>query len=161
MYSRLYTSVLNKHHNVDFCAAFHHCYSDSGLFGLSIAVTHEYAPRAAAIIGAQLASLTQPGSVNEREIARARNQLKSSLVMALESRAVQVEDLGRQVQVHGRKVPAEEMCEKVDRVDLAALTEVARKVLWRSAPSIVAQGQVGGLGDVKGTLRSYGLGMAA
>jgi processing peptidase subunit alpha len=160
MYSRLYTSVLNQHHSVDFCAAFHHCYSDSGLFGLSIAVTHPFAPRASAIIASQLATLTEPGAVREPELARARNQLKSSLVMALESRAVQVEDLGRQVQVHGRKVPAEDMCEKVDQVDLAALTNVARKVLWRSPPSIVAQGHVGKLGDVKNTLKKFALGAA-
>jgi processing peptidase subunit alpha len=31
------------------------------------------------------------------ELSRAKNQLKSSLAMALESRSVEVEDLGRQV----------------------------------------------------------------
>jgi hypothetical protein len=36
--------------------------------------------------------------VSEVELKRAKNQLKSSMVMALESQAVEVEDLGRQVQ---------------------------------------------------------------
>ena len=35
--------------------------------------------------------------IPEEELQRAKNQLKSSLVMALESRSVEVEDLGRQV----------------------------------------------------------------
>ena len=34
-----------------------------------------------------------------QELQRAKNQLKSSLMMALESRAVEVEDLGRQVRL--------------------------------------------------------------
>jgi processing peptidase subunit alpha len=34
----------------------------------------------------------------QAELNRAKNQLKSSMVMALESQAVEVEDLGRQVQ---------------------------------------------------------------
>jgi mitochondrial-processing peptidase subunit alpha len=36
-------------------------------------------------------------AVPKLELSRAKNQLKSSLMMALESQAVEVEDLGRQV----------------------------------------------------------------
>lgn len=115
MYSRLYTNVLNIHHAVDYCASFHHCYADSGkslikvapfsprsmlsnchptgLFGIAASVSPHFTSRITDIIAAQLDQLTRPmrGGVTENELKRAKNQLKSSLVMALESRSVEVE----------------------------------------------------------------------
>ncbi|GAA6027782.1 hypothetical protein JCM8097_001715 [Rhodosporidiobolus ruineniae] len=171
MYSRLYTQVLNQYHAVDFCSSFHHCYLDSGLFGLSISVHPSFLPRVPDLIAHQLDCVTRPmpGGVGEPELARARNQLKSSLAMALESRMVQVEDLGRQVQVHGRKVSMPEMAALIDSVTLSDLYRVASRVLRPSAspivgdrersgkPTVVAQGQVGRLPDVVEALRRRGL----
>lgn len=96
MYSRLYTSVLNQYHAVDFCSSFHHCYLDSGLFGISISVHPSYLSQTPQLVAVQLDSITRSarGGLGQAELERARNQLKSSLAMALESRMVQVEDLG-------------------------------------------------------------------
>ncbi|GAA6062649.1 hypothetical protein JCM10212_003461 [Sporobolomyces blumeae] len=171
MYSRLYTSVLNQHYSVDFCSAFHHVYLDSGLFGLQISVHPNFVSQTPALIAQQLDSITRPmrGGIDDGDLRRARNQLKSSLAMALESRMVQVEDLGRQVQVHGRKVSMPEMAALIDKVTLADLYRVANRVLRPHAspvvsdrtksgkPTIVAQGRVGPLGDVEEALRRRGL----
>lgn len=162
MYSRLYTNVLNQYHGVDHCASFHHCYADSGLFGIAASVHPSFAPSIPYIIARELELCTSNdyhGSVTELELSRAKNQLKSSLVMALESRLVEVEDLGRQVQVHGRKVSVEEMCMMVDRVDLATLNRVASRVLMTSKPAtVVVQGQIDGLEDIRKLLASRGMG---
>ncbi len=97
MYSRLYRTVLNQYRQVDFCSSFHHCYLDSGLFGINISVHHSFASQAPGVLAQQfetiLKSTTRYG-IGQIELERARNQLKSSLAMALESRMVQVEDLG-------------------------------------------------------------------
>jgi processing peptidase subunit alpha len=121
----------------------------------------------------QLDSLTRPmrDGVTQQELSRAKNQLKSSLMMALESRSVEVEDLGRQTQIHGHKVPVEEMCEKIDRVTLADIHRTATRVLrpkegdaplnyglGSGQPTIVAQGQLDGLHDIAEVLQSWGLG---
>lgn len=162
MYSRLYTNVLNQYHGVDHCAAFHHCYADSGLFGISASVHPSFAPSIPYIIARELELCTAGdyhGSVTQVELDRAKNQLKSSLVMALESRLVEVEDLGRQVQVHGRKVSVDEMCEMIDRVDLPTLHRVASRVLMTSKPAtVVVQGQLDGMEDVRKLLASRGMG---
>ena len=96
MYSRLYTKVLNQYHQVDFCSSFHHCYIDSGLFGLSISVQKSFLSRTPDLIAGILEAVVigGRGGIGEGELERARNMLKSSLAMALESRMVQVEDLG-------------------------------------------------------------------
>lgn len=178
MYSRLY-NVLNTHHSVDFCASFLHSYADSALFGIAAACEPGFNPFIGNIIAQQLEQCTGKlnamagGSrgINQTELSRARNQLKSSLMMALESRLVEVEDLGRQVQVHGKKVSVEEMCEKIDAVDVATLQRVANRVLrpQRSGSpmnhglgsgqaTVVAQGNLEGLGDIRDLLHRRGLG---
>lgn len=177
MYSRLYTNVLNQHHSVDYCAAFHHCYSDSGLFGISASVHPSFNASIVHVIARELELCTSSiyqGSVTQAELNRAKNQLKSSLVMALESRLVEVEDLGRQIQAHGKKVSVEEMCQKIDQVDLSTLNRVATRVLRPQKMSVsaaksprgsgqatvVAQGQLEGLGDVRDLLARRGLGVS-
>ncbi|GAA5905395.1 mitochondrial-processing protease subunit alpha [Sporobolomyces salmoneus] len=175
MYSRLYTSVLNQHYSVDFCSAFHHVYLDSGLFGLQISVHPSFVSQVPQLLAQQFDSITRPmrAGIDEGDLRRARNQLKSSLAMALESRMVQVEDLGRQVQVHGRKVSMPEMSSLIDRVTLSDLYRVANRVLRpQSSPvlsdrkkngkvTVVAQGKIAGgrLGDdVEEALRRRGIG---
>ncbi|WVQ82015.1 hypothetical protein IAT38_004143 [Cryptococcus sp. DSM 104549] len=176
MYTRLYTKVLNQFHAVDYCAGFHHCYADSGLFGIAASVYPQFAGRIVDIVAGQLHALTGPmyGGIDEKEVKRAKNMLKSTLVMALESRLTAVEDLGRQVQVHGHKVPVEEMCAKIDALTMQDLYRTANRVLRPSAASgrlnyglgsgkatIVAQGKdLSALGDVGRTLKEkWGLGV--
>jgi processing peptidase subunit alpha len=106
MYSRLYTHILNHFPQVDHCASFHHIYTDSSLFGLFAS----FVPASSGLRGGNTPSQILPHLVHqlslllytpipESELSRAKNQLKSSLMMALESRAVEVEDLGRQVDI--------------------------------------------------------------
>lgn len=191
MFSRLYTSLLNRYHDIEHASAFHHCYLDTGLFAMCISVNPHFIGRAPGLIAEQLDSLMDTQSNNAtiytgyssgrrgssgrgisgEELSRAKNQLKSSLVMALESRMVQVEDLGRQVLAHGNKIPAEEMLRKIDEVQLADLQRVARRIFRphsspqdlkdgekRSGePTILAAGRLEGLKDVRGILKRYGL----
>ena len=103
MYSRLYTNILNHYPQIDHCASFHHIYTDSSLFGLFASFV-PYTSRNQGNTPGQILphlvhqlSLLLYQAVPTVELSRAKNQLKSSLMMALESRAVEVEDLGRQV----------------------------------------------------------------
>jgi processing peptidase subunit alpha len=176
MYSRLYSNVLNQHHAVDYCAAFHHCYGDSGLFGIAIAVEPSFNAYIPSIISRELESVCNPtsrGGVRQEELTRAKNQLKSSLMMSLESRLVEVEDLGRQVQVSGKRVTVEEMCEKIDQVDMTNLGRVARRVmqperqkeplnyhLGNGKSTVVAMGKLDGLPNIRELLAKRGLGAA-
>jgi processing peptidase subunit alpha len=107
MYTRLYTNVLNRYHAVDHCAGFHHCYADSGLFGIQTSVYPHFASSAANVIGQQLYQLCGPvrGGITREEFGRAKNMLKSTLVMALESRLTAVE---------GESSSSRRSCDKAD-----------------------------------------------
>lgn len=151
MYSRLYTNVLNQHGWVESCVAFNNSYTDSGLFGISASCSPQRAWQMLEVMCRELQNLTLESgfsSLQVAEVNRAKNQLRSSLLMNLESRMVELEDLGRQVQVHGRKVGVKEMCAKIDALTVKDLRRVAQQVFGghvmnlgqgNGAPTVVLQ----------------------
>ncbi len=151
MYSRLYTHVLNQHGWVESCVAFNNSFTDSGIFGIAASCTPAKVGDMIDVMCRELQALTLKtgfSSLQVAEVNRAKNQLRSSLLMNLESRLVELEDLGRQVQVHGRKVGATEMCEKIDALTVEDLKRVARLVFGgrvrnkgegTGAPTVVIQ----------------------
>ncbi|KAI9652033.1 MAG: Mitochondrial-processing peptidase subunit alpha [Trizodia sp. TS-e1964] len=144
MYSRLYTNVLNQHAWVESCVAFNHSYTDSGLFGISATCTPGKVSQMLEVMCRELKALTLDHgfpSLQIDEVNRAKNQLRSALLMNLESRMVELEDLGRQVQVHGRKVGVREMCRNIEALTVADIRRVATTVL---------SGQVINLGNGSG-----------
>ena len=60
------------------------------------------------------------------ELSRAKNQLKSSLLMNLESRPILFEDIGRQVLTYGARTPAADLVQQIESVTAADLNKVAR-----------------------------------
>ncbi|OAA64148.1 mitochondrial processing peptidase alpha subunit [Akanthomyces lecanii RCEF 1005] len=151
MYSRLYTNVLNQHGWVESCVAFNHSYTDSGLFGISASCLPGHTSAMLDVMCQELRALTLDGGFSKLgavEVARAKNQLRSSLLMNLESRMVELEDLGRSVQVHGKKVPVREMCAKIEALTVQDLRRVASMVVGgkvknggggSGAPTVVLQ----------------------
>ncbi|OAX79299.1 hypothetical protein ACJ72_06383 [Emergomyces africanus] len=131
MYSRLYTNVLNQHGWVESCVAFNLSYTDSGIFGISASCVPSRITAMVEVICRELHALTTDSrfsALEPAEVNRAKNQLRSALLMNLESRMVELEDLGRQVQVHGRKVGVREMCARIDALTADDLRRVAKDV---------------------------------
>ncbi|KAF8465325.1 peptidase M16 inactive domain-containing protein [Kalaharituber pfeilii] len=144
MYSRLYTQVLNQHGWVESCIAFNNSYTDSGLFGIAASCVPNAGHALVDVIMRQFRNTyatSGPAAIEPQELSRAKNQLRSSLLMNLESRMVELEDLGRQVQVHGRKIGAQEMSEKIQMVTMEDVRRVAETVFT---------GKVRNLGKGKG-----------
>lgn len=178
MYSRLYTNVLNQYGWVENCVAFNHAYTDSGLFGISASCGTQFVPRMLDTMARELSLLsaeTGLGRLSEVEVKRAKNQLRSSLLMNLESRMVELEDLGRQVQVHGRRVPVKEMVAAIENVSMQDLRRVAKQVFsgnvqnrgqGSGAPTVVLQqGEEEGVqlrelpwNDIQERIAKWGLG---
>lgn len=151
MYSRLYTNVLNQYGWVESCVAFNHSYTDSGLFGIAASCYPGRTAKMLEVMCRELRALTLDSgfsALGQIEVSRAKNQLRSSLLMNLESRMVELEDLGRQVQVHGRKIPVHEMTRKISELTIEDLRRVAKIVVGgmvnnpgrgSGAPTVVLQ----------------------
>ncbi|EEB94209.1 hypothetical protein MPER_07017 [Moniliophthora perniciosa FA553] len=98
-------------------------------------------------------------TIPEIELSRAKNQLMSSLMMAVESRAIQVEDLGRQVLVHDRPVPITEMTDKIAQVTSDDIRRVATRIFGPQSgnkATVVCQGHED-VKDYHSILKKYGL----
>ncbi|ODV59256.1 mitochondrial-processing protease subunit alpha [Ascoidea rubescens DSM 1968] len=169
MYSRLYTQVLNQYGYIDNCVAFNHSYIDSGLFGISASCLENAEPYLVEIVCRELAHTFEDGKqgLKPKEFQRAKNQLKSSLLMNLESKMVELEDIGRQVQILGKKTPLFDIIGKIEAVSLQDVKNVAKRILTGNAqnkgngtgrPTIVLQGNREAFDDVEGTCKRYGLG---
>ncbi len=151
MYSRLYTNVLNQHDWVESCLAFNYPYADSGLFGISALCRPGRTQAMLDVMCHELRALTvQTGfsALGQAQVARAKNQLRSSILIGLESRMVELEDLGRQVLVQGHKIPVQEMCRKIEKLTVEDLRRVASEVIHgkiqnigkgSGAPTVVLQ----------------------
>lgn len=158
MYSRLYTNVLNQHGWIESCVAFNHAYTDSGLFGIAASCAPSHVAQMLEVMCRELKSLSDEtgyAALKATEVKRAKNQLRSSLLMNLESRMVELEDLGRQVQVHGHKYSVKEVTQKIENVTVQDLRRVAKQVFGgqltnpgggSGAPTVVLQeGEMEGL----------------
>lgn len=159
MYSRLYTHVLNQYGYIESCQSANHAYSDDGLFGITCSSIPQAAEFIPYIIGSQLALLFSPGRVSEIEVQRAKNQLRSQLLMNLESRMVELEDSGRQVQLNGSKLSVNEMVNKIDALQVSDLQRAAKRILTSSPPTIVMQGPREAFGDPAHVLKQFDLGI--
>jgi predicted Zn-dependent peptidase len=125
-------------------------YSDTGLLTI-------YAGTAGEDVGA-LATLTidelrrAAGDMSETEVARARAQMKSGMLMGLESPSSRAERLARVVAVWDRVPPLEEAIARIDAVDVAAVRAQA-EALTIQAPALALYGPVEAAPDAA-TLRA-------
>ena len=148
MSSRLFQEIREKRGLVYSIYSFAAPFLDGGLFGL-YAGTGE--SEAAELVPVTLEELRKvQHSVTETELARARAQVKASLLMSLESSGSRCEQLARQMQVHGRVVPTAETVAKLQAVDVEAVQRAARRI-FAGTPTLATMGpadQVPGLSHI-------------
>ncbi|MEM7488776.1 MAG: pitrilysin family protein [Pseudomonadota bacterium] len=92
------------------------------------------------------------GDMTGEEIARARAQMKSGMLMGLESPSSRAERLARVVAVWDRVPPLSEAIDKIDAVDVSAIRAHA-EALAGGAPALALYGPVAGAPDAE-TLRA-------
>ncbi|KAI8801175.1 Metalloenzyme, LuxS/M16 peptidase-like protein [Cladochytrium replicatum] len=151
MHTRLYTQVLNRYHWIESCNMINYAYTDTGLFGISASVDPDH-PDAHRFVIPVLCEqlLLMTNRITEKELSRAKNQLKSNLLMTLESKIVEVEDIGRQVLLYGQRVDAREMCRRIEALTTEDLKRVARRTVWRGDGGLEAKWERGADGGDSG-----------
>lgn len=139
MYSRLYENVLNQYGWVDSANCFNSIFADSAIFGIYGTAKPEEAAHLVSILSQEATRMAGP--VDPEELQRAKNALKSSVFMQLESRFLQLEDLGRQVITYGKVDTPEQIASLIDQVTAADITRVASDML-DTTPSVAAYGDL-------------------
>ncbi len=139
MSSRLFQEVREKHGLVYSIYSFLSPYSDDGLFAVYAGTGEEHLKTLVPIVCDELCKIRE--TVTEDEVERARTQLKSSILMSLESTSSRCEQLARQLMIYGRPLPVDEVVGRIETVDADGVMQVARRVT-SSTPTLAALGPV-------------------
>jgi predicted Zn-dependent peptidase len=84
-------------------------------------------------------------TLTEAEVNRSKAQMKASVMMALESSSARAEQIARQMMVHGRVIPTDELKARIDAVTVDSARAAGRALIARSRPAIAALGPGRGL----------------
>ncbi|XP_053132363.1 cytochrome b-c1 complex subunit 2, mitochondrial [Hemicordylus capensis] len=122
-------------------AAFNVNYADSGLFGI---YTVSQASAAGEVIKATLNQVkaVAQGGITEEEVKRAKNQLKATFLMAVESSEGLLDDLGSQALALGQYTSPTAVVEEIDSVATADIVNAAKKFV-SGKKSMAASGDLG------------------
>ncbi len=101
-------------------------YSDCGVFGLYAGTGEAETAELMPVLCEEIRRL--PGSLDDEEVRRARNQLKAATLMSMESTSARAEQIGEQTLIYGQPIPVDEIVRRIDAVDTAAVAAVARRI---------------------------------
>jgi len=152
MSSRLFQEIREKRGLVYSIYSFSAPYADGGVFGIYAGTGESEAEELMPVTLEELRKVQS--EVTEAELARARAQVKASLLMSLESTGSRCEQLARQIQVFGRVIPTEETVAKLNAVTTDDVQRAAARH-FRGRPTLAAMGPAGRvpkLADIAETL---------
>jgi predicted Zn-dependent peptidase len=139
MASRLFQEVRENRGLCYSIYSFYSPFTDTGLFGIHAATSEGDIAKLVPVVLDELCKTVD--GVTPAELARAKAQLRSGLLMVLESPLARAGQIARHVLIHGRPLAIEELVAKVEAVTRADLAELAAGLL-ASRPTLASIGPV-------------------
>ncbi len=137
MSSRLFQEIREKRGLVYSIYSFASPFMDSGLLAIYAGTGEKEAEELVPVAIEELWKVQR--DVTAEELARAKAQLRSSLLMSLESTGSRTEQLARQIQVYGRVIPVEETKAKIAAVTVEDVQRAAA-LAFQARPTLAALG---------------------
>jgi len=138
MSSRLFQEVREKRGLCYSIYAFHWSFSDTGVFGVYAATGPSDVNELMPVVIGELERASH--DIDEKELRRARAQLRAGLLMTLESPAARAGQIARQLLLFGRTIPTEELVEKVESITVENIRDLAARIFTGSRPTLAAVG---------------------
>jgi predicted Zn-dependent peptidase len=143
MSSRLFQEARERRGLCYSISSFHMPYSDIGIFALYAGTDAADTAELMRVIVGEIAGAAD--TISEPEVARARAQMKASLLMALESSGARINQLARQMITYGRPLAVEEVVAKVDAVTVETARAAGRALIARGKMATAVLGLGSGL----------------
>lgn len=140
MSSRLFQEVREKRGLCYSVYSFHWGFSDTGLFGVHAATGEDDLPKLIPVILDELKRASQ--DISQAEVDRARAQYRASLLMSGESAASRAGQIARQIMLFGRPIPNDELMDRLSKITVERLTDLAGRLFIDSVPTVAAIGPV-------------------
>ncbi|HEY9787982.1 MAG TPA: pitrilysin family protein [Candidatus Obscuribacterales bacterium] len=146
MSSRLFQEVRERRGLVYSINTFREAHRENGLLGVYAGTSPRNVQPVLELIAEEFRRVKQEG-FTERELNRAKTQLKSDLLLGLESTRNRTTRNAYSELYYGRQLSVEEMCEEIDRVDAERVIAIARDLLTPDTLSMVIVGPRSGLAE--------------
>ncbi|KAL5014370.1 hypothetical protein ScPMuIL_008640 [Solemya velum] len=125
--------------------SFNTCYTDTGLWGLYFVA--ERGQVETMMFQVQSEWMRLCSNVTEFEVQRAKNLLKTNLLLQLDGSTPVCEDIGRQMLCYGRRIPIPELEARIDAVKAKDVRDVCYKYIYDKCPAVASVGPVEALPD--------------
>jgi predicted Zn-dependent peptidase len=143
MSSRLFQEIREKRGLCYSIYAFANSFCDGGMVGVYAGTGEREAAEISALVAGEMEALAM--SAGDREVARAKAQLKSGLLMGLERPTSRAEQIAAHLLVFGRVQSVEEITTKLEEVDAPKVRRFGERLLLSGRPAVAAIGPVGRL----------------
>jgi predicted Zn-dependent peptidase len=155
MSSRLFQEVREKRGLCYSIYAFHWSFADTGIFGVHAATGPSDVKELMPVILGELEQAAH--DLNEKELKRARAQLRAGLLMTLESPAARAGQIARQLLFFGRPIPVDELVEKIESISVEKIRNLATRIFTGSTPTLAAVGALDGMMEHAEVARRFGV----
>lgn len=118
--------------------SFNTCYKDTGLWGVYFVADHMKVEDFLKAL--QFQWMVLANQVTEAEVTRAKNLLKTNMLLQLDGTTPICEDIGRQVVCYGRRVPLVEMEARINSINASTIRETITKYVYDKCPAVVGVG---------------------
>ena len=151
MSSRLFQTVREKHGLCYSIGSFTAAYKETGMLAISTAVGRDSEEKALALIREEIEKFRQDG-ITDKELRTARELIKSSIILSLESSSSRMNRLGSGLLLLGKCLTADEIIERYDAVTTESVLALAREKL---APEMMGFSAVGRLAPAEDYLSVF------
>lgn len=143
MSSRLFQEVREKRGLCYSVFAFGTTYEDTGQLGVYAASSPDHTPELLEVTAHVMKSMVD--EITDKEIDRAKAQLKTSLVMNLESASSRADQIARQFLAFGEVPEMATLIKKIEAVTSEQVRKLAQEIFRSAVPSLSAVGQLSAL----------------
>ncbi len=138
MSSRLFQEAREKRGLCYSIYAFSQSFRDGGMIGIYAGTGETEAGEISAVVAGEMAALA--ASATDEEVARAKAQLKSGLLMGLERPASRAEQIAAQLFCFGRVLSVQELIARLEAVNAVAVRRFGERLMATSRPAVAAVG---------------------
>ena len=149
---RLFQPVREKHGLCYSIGSFTAAYKETGMLAISTAVGRDSEEKALALIREEIEKFRQDG-ITDKELRTARELIKSSIILSLESSSSRMNRLGSGLLLLGKCLTADEIIERYDAVTGEEVLALAREML---VPEKMGFSAVGRLAPAEDYLSVFG-----
>lgn len=127
MTSRLFQEVREKRGLAYTVYSFTAAHTQNGIFAIYAGTDAKDVKNLMPVVTTEINKL-RTDLVTEKELQRAKTQLKANMLMALENPSATAEMLARQLLIYNRIIPVEEMVERIENVSREGILALAQKI---------------------------------